>query len=59
MRLFQQMHQDDDPEWYRAEGGCLCPVCRCEYRHHPYFDEQISYGYPVDHRLCNGEVVHL
>lgn len=59
MRLFQQLHQDDEPEWRRASGAVICPLCGCEYRHHPYFDEQTMHGHPVDHRLCNGDVVHL
>lgn len=59
MRLFLQMHQDDDPDWRRASGGVLCSLCSCEYRRHPYFDEQTSLGHPIDHRLCDGTVVHL
>jgi hypothetical protein len=58
-RLFQMLHQDDDPERYRAEGDCLCLVCGLPYRVHPCFDEYIYNGVPIDHRLCNGDVVHL
>lgn len=59
MRLFLPLHQDDEPEWRRASGGVICSLCGCEYRHHPYFDERTYFGHPVDHRLCNGDVVHL
>lgn len=59
LRLFQQMHQDDDPDWRRASGQMYCRICGHQYRDHPYFDEQTFCGYPVDHRLCNGDVVHL
>ncbi len=58
-RLFQQLHQDDDPVRYRASSSMTCYKCGMLYRHHPYFDEQTYNGYPVDHRLCTGEVVHL
>lgn len=50
MRLFQQLHQDDEPEWRRASGGGLCSLCGQEYRHHPYFDERTMHGHPIDHR---------
>jgi hypothetical protein len=53
------MHQDDDPVWYRAAGGCICEICGLTYREHPMYDEQTVYGEPIDHRLCNGDVVHL
>lgn len=59
MRLFLQMHQYDKPERRRAAGGVICSLCRCEYRHHPYFDERTCFDGPIDHRLCNGDVVHL
>ena len=59
MRLFEQLHQDDDPEWRRASGGVICSLCGYEYRYHPYFDERTMHGYPVDYRLCDGDVVHL
>lgn len=53
------MHQDDNPERRRASGNMYCYLCLEQYRKHPYFDEQTFYGQPVDHRLCNGDVVHL
>lgn len=53
-RLFQQLHQDDDPYWFRASGSCKCPLCGLEYRRHPQ-EEQFN----IDHRLCTGELVHL
>jgi hypothetical protein len=59
MRLFLSLHQDDEPEYRRAGGGVICQLCQCEYRYHSYFDEQTMHGMPIDHRLCNGDVVHL
>lgn len=53
LRLFQQLHQDGD-EWYRASGAMYCVHCGLQYRYHPIEEE-----YNVDHRLCNGEIVHL
>ena len=61
-RLFrftwEQMHQDDDPVWYRAAGGCRCEVCGLTYREHPLYEDH-TYNVQIDHRLCNGDVVHL
>ncbi len=53
LRLFQQMHQDYEPEWRRASGGCVCEICGLKYRDH--FDDTDGF----DKRLCNGDVVHL
>lgn len=59
MRLFLPLHQDDEPNWRRASGRMLCHLCGHSYQEHPYFDEPTCYGEPIDHRLCNGDVVHL
>lgn len=53
-RLFQQLHQDDEPDWYRANGSMCCALCGVQYRFHP-----IDPNCEVDHRLCNGTLVHL
>lgn len=53
-RLFQQLHQDDDPIWHRANGNVKCELCDLEYRQHPMEEE-----YNVDRRLCDGRIVHL
>lgn len=53
LRLFQQLHQDTETDFYRASGSCLCELCGLEYRKHPY-DEELAVN-----RLCNGEFVHL
>jgi hypothetical protein len=53
-RLFQQLHQSHDEDWHRASGQMLCRYCACLYRQHP-----IEEMYNIDHRLCNGVVVHL
>ena len=59
-RLFQMLHQDDDPNWRRASGNMYCYKCLAQYRGHPLFDEQLGMvNHPIDHRLCNGDVVHL
>lgn len=53
LRLFQQLHQDTETDFYRASGSCLCELCGLEYRKHP-LDEELAVN-----RLCNGELVHL
>ena len=53
LRLFQQLHQDDEPEWHRAGGGVTCILCGLKYREHYSNDEW------DDKRLCDGRVVHL
>jgi uncharacterized protein YbaR (Trm112 family) len=53
LRLFQQLHQDTG-EWHRASGEMYCKNCGLQYRYHPV-EEQ----YDIDHRLCDGELVHL
>lgn len=61
MKLFLPLHQDDDVEEsrYRASGEMYCTLCACQYRYHPFFEEHTYNGEPIDHRLCNGDVVHL
>ena len=56
LRLFPQMHQDDEEDcnWYRASGDMYCLHCGLQYRHHP-----VEEFFNIDHRLCNGEIVHL
>ena len=54
LRLFQQLHQDMEDDWYRASGNMYCPHCGLEYRYHP-----IEEFFNIDQRLCNGETVHL
>jgi hypothetical protein len=62
-QLFQQLHQSPDDEalmrahmWRRASGEMLCSCCGLPYRVHPLFKEG---GIEIDHRLCDGDVVHL
>lgn len=57
--LFQQLHQDDDPEWRRGSGATLYRLCGLAYRYHYLFDDTSHTREPTDHRLCNGNVVHL
>ena len=55
LRLFQQLHQSElTLDWRRASGGVLCDLCGLPYRKHP-----IEGTTDIDHRLCNGELVHL
>lgn len=56
LRLFQQLHQNDDPTWYRAAGGCRCELCGLTYHEHPI---ELETRTDIDHRLCDGDVVHL
>jgi hypothetical protein len=69
LRLFQQLHQSPEHEvmvedftYRRASGKMKCFHCRLLYREHPHAEGggMISQeGYPIDHRLCNGDIVHL
>lgn len=59
LRLFGQLHQNDDPEWRRASGSMLCPFCSLAYRYHLNDEEHPLWGDGFDKRLCNGDVVHL
>jgi len=54
LRLFPQMHQDNEDDWHRANGNMYCPHCGLQYRHHP-----VEEFYNIDHRLCDGTTVHL
>lgn len=61
-RPFQPLHQDDDPTWRRASGGRVCHLCGCAYREHPLFENYDTHHLEhdsLDHRLCDGTVVHL
>ena len=59
LRLFSQLHQNDDPVWYRSAGGMYCSYCGLTYRQH--FDnlEHPGFDGSCDKRLCNGDIVHL
>ena len=61
LRLFQQLHQNDNEyNFRRSSGGCICFVCGLKYRDHYMDIEHPGYNDDaVDHRLCNGDVVHL
>lgn len=59
LRLFQQLHQNDDVILYRSSGSVICPMCGLTYREHIRDEEHPGYEYSMDIRLCNGEVVHL
>ena len=60
LRLFLPIHQNDFSNWYRASGGSKCNLCGLEYRLHPYSEEFVNFlGEKEDHRICNGDIVHL
>lgn len=60
LRLFQQMHQNPDAYWRRASGKSICTHCGLTYSEHPVDMETPTYNdEPVDHRLCDGTIVHL
>lgn len=59
LRLFQQLHQNDEPEWHRASGACRCDKCGLQYREHQYDEEHPGANESFDTRLCDGTVVHL
>lgn len=54
LRLFDQLHQDNENDWRRSSGNMFCEHCKLQYRHHP-----VEQFYNTDHRLCNGYTVHL
>jgi len=55
LRLFRQLHQSEDIyDWRRASGEMTCKYCGLLYRQHP-----IEEVYNIDHRLCDGSIVHL
>lgn len=68
LRLFEQLHQSpphedmvNDFTWRRANGHMRCQYCDLLYREHPYGEEDfqnIESG-SMDHRLCDGSIVHL
>jgi hypothetical protein len=53
LRLFPQLHQTCE-EGRRASGRMYCEYCGLLYSQHPIEEE-----YNIDHRLCNGSIVHL
>lgn len=55
LRMFPQLHQSDGiNDWRRASGKMTCQYCGLLYSQHPI--EEI---YNIDHRLCDGSIVHL
>lgn len=54
LRLFSQLHQSVEEDWRRASGSMRCECCGLLYRQHP-----IENIYNIDHRLCDGTIVHL
>lgn len=52
-------NEDECPEFYRASGDCLCPVCQKPYRKHPWHPCTGYDGEPFLRQLCNGDVVKL
>lgn len=54
LSIFPQLHQSIDEEWRRSSGAMTCKYCGLLYRQHPV--EEI---YNIDHRLCDGTIVHL
>lgn len=59
LRLFQQLHQDDNPIWYRTSGNMTCRLCGLLYRQHPLDESHPGFNYAFDRRLCDGTIVHL
>jgi hypothetical protein len=58
LRLFEQLHQNDDAYWRRASGSMYCSICGLQYRHHPPDMETPLVNEAYDNRLCNGTIVH-
>lgn len=59
LRLFQSLHQNDNPEYRRASGAMYCTNCGLTYRDHPDDIENNYHNDVYDKRLCSGDVVHL
>ena len=48
------------PEFYRADGNCICKICNKLYIDHPMSKEYLSWVCePYLHILCNGDLVKL
>ena len=58
-RLFQPLHQNDDPAFRRASGSSFCEHCGLQYRDHGLDYERVYFSDAYDRRLCNGDIVHL
>lgn len=60
LRLFQQLHQNDDETAFRRASGSMRCFCGLQYREHYLDIEHPGYdGEPCDNRLCDGDIVHL
>jgi hypothetical protein len=59
LRLFEPLHQNDDPVYRRASGLNYCCHCGLLYREHPNDEERNYHNDVFDKRLCSGDVVHL
>jgi len=45
---------------YRASGDAVCHMCGLTYKEHPIFPYLPDWdGWPRDHELCDGDIVHL
>lgn len=60
LRLFEQLHQDDETEMRRASGRMRCGLCCLLYREHPLDLAGLDdCGASWAVRLCDGDLVHL
>ena len=52
--------EEDDWDFYRASGLCICDQCGKTYYKHPEDKEHLSFdGHPYLVILCNGDRVKL
>ena len=60
LRLFTGLHQNDNPDCRRADGRIYCEYCYLMFKEHPIDTERHYFNDSgADHRLCNGDIVHL
>lgn len=58
-RAAETMGNDEQPDFRRTSGGCICAACGKEYRRHPHSEHRDFNGDPFLNRLCNGDLVKL
>jgi hypothetical protein len=56
---------EDEIDWFRAGGDCICKICGKDYYRHPFYrltvggwDLPYNQGFWL-HVLCNGDLVKL
>ncbi len=59
-KVLHHVSDEVSPQFFRADGDCICTRCSHEYRRHPMAPEYTDWnGEPYLNRLCSGELVKL